>query len=94
MGVYDAPFLKVAASGEFWFVKSMVVPEVVVVGTGVLFVVPVHAAARIHAMITIRRIGIQTLFMNGRKEIDLLIIVVPFRFWNNEVPAFPGLFWA
>jgi hypothetical protein len=66
--VYDAPFLKVAASGEFWFVKSMAVPEVVGVGAGVLLVVPVHAAARIHAMITIRRIGIHTLLMHVLKE--------------------------
>jgi hypothetical protein len=40
---------------------------------------PVHAAARTQAMITIRNIGIQILFMHGRKDIDLLIIVVHFR---------------
>jgi hypothetical protein len=77
--VYDAPFLKVAACGEFWFVKSTAVPEVVVAGAKVLLVFPVHAAARTHAMIITRNIGVRILFMDGRKDIDLLIIVVHFR---------------
>jgi hypothetical protein len=89
--VNDAPLLKVAACGEFWFVRSTVVPEtvtlvVVVKGTTgeVLPGFPVHAAARTHAMMNIRNTGKQILFMHGRKDMDLLIIVVHFIIWKKD----------
>jgi hypothetical protein len=73
--VYDAPFLKVAACGEFWLVRSTMVPEAVVDGVivgvperGPFPGFPIHADARIYATIKERQTGIHTFFMHVRKE--------------------------
>jgi len=73
--VYDASFLNVAASGDFWFVRSTVILEegrsfsnVGITTGGVFGGFPIHAHRRTCAMIPPRQTGIHMPFMYVRKE--------------------------
>jgi hypothetical protein len=83
--VNDAPFRKVAAKGESWFVRSDPETGVAVIEgeTGVIVVplFPVHPAKTTPAMMSKRNNPVlKSCVMHAHKEMDPLNFGVPFRF--------------